>query len=150
MAHTSHEILVEKVNQAKKRVRAQLVIDEKTENLMFIDSSFNVMVPYTVLSPVDGAKNFDPGVVDSDKIKELLTAEIRIPAGSRYQHTKTGGIYSVVGVGLNTVNNEPSIIYQEESYNPPLTWSRSYSGEEGWIVPTDIDGLPSPRFTRII
>lgn len=37
-------------------------------------------------------------------------------------------------------NEEVRVIYKELSHEPAIMWDRSFDGQDGWIVPTEING----------
>jgi hypothetical protein len=81
--------------------------------------------------------------------KKLDQAKNQIEIGAKYRHTKTGGEYLVLGLGINEKTEEVSVIYQELSHPEQLIWIRSFDGEDGWQTPTEINGQQISRFTKI-
>ena len=82
-------------------------------------------------------------------LRKLEEAKIQVEIGANYQHTKSGGEYVVTEIVIREDNEEIRVIYQELSHKPPITWDRSFDGQDGWTVPTEIDGKPVPRFTKL-
>lgn len=143
MAHTTREELLEKLRVAGEQTEGDLVIQESTEEIMVIQRrAINLFVP--VGEPTDYAPLITPELTSQ---LEVISAEV--VTGDRYKHTKSGGEYEIVGVGLDVVSGEPTVAYLELSHSPPITWLRTHSGEDGWTVPTEISGVPAPRFTKI-
>lgn len=81
--------------------------------------------------------------------QKLDQAKTQIKIGANYRHTKTGGEYLVVSLGINERTEEVSVIYQELSHPEQIIWIRSLDGEDGWSTPTEINGQLVPRFTKI-
>ena len=82
-------------------------------------------------------------------LKKLDEAKNQVEVGAKYQHTKSGGEYVVIDLVIREDNEEIRVIYRELSHGPPITWDRSFNGQDGWVVPTEIDGKPVTRFTKI-
>ncbi len=82
-------------------------------------------------------------------LKKLNEAKTQVEVGAEYQHTKSGGKYIVTGLVIREDNEEVRVIYKELSHEPPITWDRSFDGQDGWIVPTEIDGKSVARFTKV-
>lgn len=143
MAHTSREDLLEKLRVAGEQTEGELAIQESTEEIMVIQrKGINLFVPAG--EPTDYSPLITPEVAD-----QLGIIGRDIVSGDRYRHAKSGGEYEIVGVGLNVVSGEATVAYRELSHTPAITWLRSHSGEDGWTVPTEISGMPSPRFIKV-
>jgi len=82
-------------------------------------------------------------------LKKLEQAKAQIEVGTRYQHTKSGNEYVVTDLVIREDNEEIRVIYKELNHEPPISWDRSFDGQDGWIVPTEIDGQQVPRFKKI-
>ena len=82
-------------------------------------------------------------------LRKLEVATAIIKKDEVWQHTKTKGRYVIIGIGINEGNEDIQVEYRELDHEPPITWHRSFDGKDGWIVPTEIEGLPAPRFTKI-
>ena len=81
--------------------------------------------------------------------QKLDQAKTQVQTGTKYRHTKTGGEYLIINIGINEKTEEISVIYQELSHPEQIIWIRSLEGEEGWLTPTEINGQLVPRFTKI-
>lgn len=81
--------------------------------------------------------------------KKLDQAKTQIEIDTKYRHTKTGGEYLVLGLGINEKSEEVSVIYQELSHPEKIVWIRALEGDDGWSTPTEINGELVPRFTKI-
>ena len=81
--------------------------------------------------------------------QKLNQAETQVTINTKYRHTKTGGEYLVLRLGINERTEEVSVIYQELSHPEKIIWIRSLEGEDGWLTPTEINGELVPRFTKI-
>ncbi len=81
-------------------------------------------------------------------LKKLDEAKSQVEIGAKYQHTKSKGIYTVTELVIREDNEEIRVIYKELEHNPPIIWDRSFDGQDGWIVPTEIEGNLVPRFTK--
>lgn len=82
-------------------------------------------------------------------LRKLDKAKTQVEIGAEYQHTKSGGRYIVTDLVIREDNEEIRVIYKELSHEPPITWDRSFDGQDGWIVPTKIEGKPVARFTKV-
>lgn len=82
-------------------------------------------------------------------LKKLNEAKAQVQIGAEYQHAKSGGRYMVTDLVIREDNEEVRVIYKELSHEPPITWDRSYDGQDGWIVLTEIEGKPAPRFIKV-
>ncbi|OGG05571.1 hypothetical protein A2872_00215 [Candidatus Gottesmanbacteria bacterium RIFCSPHIGHO2_01_FULL_42_12] len=82
-------------------------------------------------------------------LERLQAATAVVTVGKYYKHTKSGGRYKVLGLGIDEKAEKVQVQYQEIDHDPPITWHRHFDGEDGWITPTEIDGKPAPRFTFI-
>lgn len=83
-----------------------------------------------------------------DLLKKLEEAKKVVKVGDKYKHTKTGGEYIVVDLVIREDNEEIRVIYKELNHQPPISWDRSFDGQDGFIVPTEIEGKRVPRFTK--
>lgn len=81
--------------------------------------------------------------------QKLNQAKNQITIGARYRHTKTGGQYLVINIGINEKTEEISVIYQELNHPESFIWIRSLAGQDGWLTPTEINDRLVPRFTKI-
>lgn len=81
-------------------------------------------------------------------LRKLDEANTQVEVGAKYQHTKSGGEYVVTDLVIREDNEEIRVIYKELSHKPTITWDRSFDGQDGWIVPTEIDGKLVARFTK--
>ncbi|MFA6475770.1 MAG: hypothetical protein WCV88_06315 [Patescibacteria group bacterium] len=143
MAHTTREDLLEKLRLAGEQTDGELAIQESTEEIMVIQrKAINLFVP-------DGEPTDYSPLITPEMASQMEVIGREIVTGDRYKHTKSGGEYEIVGVGLNVVSGEPTVAYRELSHTPAITWLRTHSGEDGWIVPTEVSGLPAPRFTKV-
>ena len=82
-------------------------------------------------------------------LAKLETANTFVSKGEIWQHTESGGRYLIEGVAVDEGTEEVRIEYRELDHDPAITWLRSLDGEKGWITPTEINGMPAPRFTKI-
>lgn len=81
-------------------------------------------------------------------LEKLNKAKTQVEIGAKYQHTKSKGMYVVTDLVIREDNEEIRVIYKELEHNPPIIWDRSFDGQDGWIVPTEIEGKLVARFTR--
>ena len=80
------------------------------------------------------------------ELGELLAeAKKQIEPGSGYQHSKTGGEYTIVDVVLNEATEKPLIIYRAK-YGDELTWAREL---DAFIDMVELNGKTVPRFVKI-
>lgn len=82
-------------------------------------------------------------------LEKLENAKAQVDIGAKYQHTKSGGRYIVLDLVIREDNEEIRVIYKELDHEPPILWDRSFDGQDGWLVPTEINGKQVPRFTKI-
>lgn len=64
----------------------------------------------------------------------------------KYRHTKSGKLYEVVGVALETETSQPLVVYRPLYANEYELFARPYDMFVGKI---DIEGKILPRFERI-
>lgn len=82
-------------------------------------------------------------------LSKLDEAARHVEVGAKYRHSKSGGEYIVIGLVIREDNEEIRVIYKELNHEPPIIWDRSFDGQDGWIVPTEINGEKVPRFTKV-
>jgi len=141
MAHTERAVLLQNLQTAQQQTTDALVINERTEKILRSVIVDGISVFLSINAEI-------PEISQAEKERiEKIGQEIVV--GGKYQHVKSGGEYQITAVGLDAENGEPSIAYQELNHQPPITWLRSYACEDGWSIPTDINGVPSPRFVEI-
>ena len=85
-------------------------------------------------------------IVFEEKLADALKV---VCPGQKWRHTKSGGEYTIVSVGINEATEEIVVVYKELSHEPPITWIRTFDTGDGWIEPTEIGGKPAARFTRM-
>lgn len=62
-----------------------------------------------------------------------------------YRHTKTGGLYEVLGVALHTESNEYLVVYRPLKISEYELFTRPY---EMFIEKVSINGKSVPRFEK--
>ena len=82
-------------------------------------------------------------------LKKLEEARAVVGVGETWIHTKTGGRYIIESVGIHEEEEAVQIGYRELDHEPAITWYRFFDIRDGWIVPTEIAGMPAPRFTKV-
>lgn len=82
-------------------------------------------------------------------LNKLEQAKEQVEVGAEYEHTKSGGRYLVVDLVIGESNEEVRVIYKDKNHEPQITWDRSFDGEDGWIVPVEIEGKLVPRFKKV-
>lgn len=63
-----------------------------------------------------------------------------------YRHNKTGKLYEVLGVALQTETNEPLVIYRPLYQTGHELFARPYQMFTGQA---ELDGALTPRFERV-
>lgn len=83
-------------------------------------------------------------------LEKLQIATNTVKTGQIWRHTKTDSQYEIMGIGINERTNDIEIEYRELNHKSPITWHRSFDGEDGWIIPTEINNVLTPRFSKVI
>lgn len=81
-------------------------------------------------------------------LEKLNKAKTQVEIGAKYQHTKSKGTYVVTDLVIREDNDEIRVIYKELEHHPPIVWDRSFDSQDGWIVPTEVEGKFVARFTK--
>ena len=63
-----------------------------------------------------------------------------------FRHSKTGKLYEVIGVALQTETGEPLVVYKPLYESHHELFARPY---EMFIDMVEINGVATPRFERI-
>ncbi len=74
----------------------------------------------------------------------------RISKGT-YRHNKTGNLYEVIGVALQTENTEQYVIYRQLYSNPQKQYQYELFARpfDMFIEDVEIDGITKPRFQKV-
>lgn len=68
--------------------------------------------------------------------------------GRHYRHSKTGGLYTVINIGIIEKTDELAVIYQSNSDH--RIWIRSYDEFFEYIrISDDLDKSEVPRFVEV-
>lgn len=75
-----------------------------------------------------------------------MECQIELEKG-RYRHSKSGRLYEVIGVALQTETNEPLVIYKPLYESDQEFFARPY---DMFVGNVELDGGVKPRFERFI
>ena len=73
-------------------------------------------------------------------------SKIRTIEKGSYRHTKTGNLYEVIGVALETESEEPLVVYRPLYENEYELFARP---QVMFTEMVEIDGVSVPRFEKI-